>query len=126
MNSEIKAKWVAALRHGKYEQGRGWLNRDGKMCCLGVLCELAVAEGVIPEGVAFRSPFGDIDVEVVTYGDGCTRFPPTDVMRWAGLNERDVAVAMVDNVYPHGSLAEVNDSGEYTFKQIADIIEKEL
>ena len=40
MNPEIKAKWIEALRSGKYEQGQGKLNKNGKFCCLGVLCEV--------------------------------------------------------------------------------------
>lgn len=30
-------KWDAALRSGEYEQGRTFLEADGKYCCLGVL-----------------------------------------------------------------------------------------
>jgi hypothetical protein len=40
-------KWVEALRSGKYQQTRYLISRkDGKYCCLGVACELAIAEGV--------------------------------------------------------------------------------
>jgi hypothetical protein len=31
MNPVIKAKWVSDLRSGKYEQGKGALNRNGKL-----------------------------------------------------------------------------------------------
>lgn len=34
------AEWVKALRSGDYEQGQDYLCRDGKFCCLGVLCEI--------------------------------------------------------------------------------------
>lgn len=34
------ADWVKALRSGNYEQGQEYLCRDGKFCCLGVLCEI--------------------------------------------------------------------------------------
>ena len=40
MDKELKAKWVTALRSGKYSQGKGALLRDGLYCCLGVLCEV--------------------------------------------------------------------------------------
>lgn len=40
MDSAIKAKWVAALRSGKYQQGQNYLRHDGEYCCLGVLCDL--------------------------------------------------------------------------------------
>jgi len=46
MKLEVKKLWIEALRSGKYEQGRGALNKDGKFCCLGVLCDLAVKAGV--------------------------------------------------------------------------------
>jgi len=42
MDAELKAKWTAALRSGKYQQARGTLLLDdGSRCCLGVLCEVA-------------------------------------------------------------------------------------
>lgn len=41
MDKRLKKKWVKALRSGEYEQGRGHLCRDGKYCCLGVLCVVA-------------------------------------------------------------------------------------
>lgn len=44
MDKELKAKWVEALRGGKYAQGRGRLFRHGEYCCLGVLCDLAGLE----------------------------------------------------------------------------------
>lgn len=43
MDKELKAKWVAALRSGEYEQGVGSLynkTRDA-YCCLGVLHRVA-------------------------------------------------------------------------------------
>lgn len=41
MNPEIKAKWLEALRSGKYEQGKGVLrDAENRFCCLGVLCDL--------------------------------------------------------------------------------------
>lgn len=40
MNPELKAKWVAALRSGEYEQITGSLKEPDGYCCLGVLCEV--------------------------------------------------------------------------------------
>ncbi len=40
MKKALAMKWVEALRSGKYQQGRQYLNKDGKFCCLGVLCEI--------------------------------------------------------------------------------------
>lgn len=45
MNKTIKAKWIAALRSGKYKQAKGVM-REGPasnpkgFCCLGVLCDV--------------------------------------------------------------------------------------
>lgn len=41
MNKKIKARWLRALRSGKYRQGQKRLrNTNGTMCCLGVLCDV--------------------------------------------------------------------------------------
>jgi hypothetical protein len=37
MPAAMLAAWLAALRSGKYKQGRGQLQHSGKYCCLGVL-----------------------------------------------------------------------------------------
>lgn len=43
MNKRIKRAWIKALRSGEYEQGRFELcDADSKMCCLGVLCDIAI------------------------------------------------------------------------------------
>lgn len=60
MNQEIKAKWVAALRGGKYKQGEGCLNDgNGGFCCLGVLCDVQGVEWVPEQGVMGISTFSD-------------------------------------------------------------------
>jgi len=53
LNPEDKAKWVAALRSGQYTQGRGELkDYYGCFCCLGVACEIGIAE----EGIEGLDP----------------------------------------------------------------------
>lgn len=38
---KFKDKWIAALRSGKYKQGRGQLRSlNNNYCCLGVLCDV--------------------------------------------------------------------------------------
>ncbi|HEY4832468.1 MAG TPA: hypothetical protein VIH61_07925, partial [Waddliaceae bacterium] len=48
MNKKIKKQWLKELRSGEWVQGRGKLmdNQD-RACCLGVLCDIAVREGII-------------------------------------------------------------------------------
>jgi DNA-directed RNA polymerase subunit N (RpoN/RPB10) len=43
MDKELKAKWVAALRSGEYQQGYATLYDSGidRYCCLGVLISVA-------------------------------------------------------------------------------------
>ena len=45
MDRKLKAKWLRALRSGKFLQGKDWLKyKDSagktRYCCLGVLCEV--------------------------------------------------------------------------------------
>ena len=110
MKAEIARTWVEALRSGDYEQGRRALNRDGKYCCLGVLCELAVAEGVIeaPE----RLPKGDM-----AYA-GCNTYLPQAVCEWAGIDSPYGKVYKGSKTH----LATLNDE-YFSFNQIADIID---
>jgi hypothetical protein len=45
VDQDVKKQWVEALRRGKYEQGHEQLRRDGRFCCLGILCEIIDPEG---------------------------------------------------------------------------------
>jgi hypothetical protein len=52
MNKRVKRLWLKALRSGRFRQGQLRLCRvnsesDKRHCCLGVLEELAVEQGVI-------------------------------------------------------------------------------
>jgi hypothetical protein len=124
MNPEIKAQWVSDLRSGEYEQGKGALNRNGKLCCLGVLCEQAVKAGVISKVV---------DGAAVYYGDWNEESVlPAVLLEWAGLpvtgvHPNNPRVTLDDT--REASLAELNDGekyGEHSFDQIADLIDAQL
>lgn len=42
LSPALKARWVKALRSGKFEQGDMLLkDKDGNFCCLGVLCAIS-------------------------------------------------------------------------------------
>lgn len=115
MKTSIKQKWISALRSGKYRQGRGALRRGDKYCCLGVLCELAIQDGVKIEL--------DVDNESRTTFDGSAGYPPVAVMDWADLSDNN------PRIRPGGesdrTLAGINDEGA-SFETIADLIEKHL
>lgn len=137
MKPEIKAEWVAALRSGEYEQGYHVLqNEEGRYCCLGVLCEIAVKHGVIAEPTQVSDGAWNYDA--------CDATPSTKVGEWAGFEWKTYD----DDIDPDGDggyqvtnpqvmvegsfgrisrdLAALNDSGNYDFNAIADLIEAQL
>lgn len=141
MNPEIKAKWVSLLRSGKYDQYSGQLGADPiggswdvdkpSRCCLGVLCELAVEDGVVEKHV---SEYGYVSYRA--HGDSDRFYLPKVVREWAGFGP-DNYTPSVPNEYldrdkaPHNEfgtvqLAVLNDQPGFTFDQIADIIEEHL
>jgi hypothetical protein len=107
LNKNAK-KWVRALRSGKYKKTIGQLAENGRFCCLGVACELAMQDGLI-SGYAGT--------------DGGLEY---DVKEWLGLNDELGAFDKDKNVdgKPCHSLADLNDSG-WSFRKIADLIEKQ-
>lgn len=48
--NDLRERWIAALRSGKYEQGRQYLNNERGFCCLGVLADIAGADWVQGDG----------------------------------------------------------------------------
>lgn len=103
MDPAIRQRWVDALRSGDYPQGLYNLRTTRGFCCYGVLCELAVADGVMP---AADGP----DQEGVYSYNGAESLLPAAVKTWASVN------------FGQLSLARRNDDG-WTFSQIADAIE---
>lgn len=116
MKKSIAKKWVKELRSGRYEQGTHRLvDNDDKFCCLGVLCNLAVDEGIGEwvrgsGGWLFKTEF-DVDGILL----------PREVMEWAGMN----SFAGMLNNNTLDTLTDLNDFGK-SFKQIANIIEKNV
>lgn len=133
MKTEIKTRWLEALRSGEYEQGRKVLRTaDDKFCCLGVLCELAVADGAITSRTV-KEGLGDGEVSLWWYEgemvDGSavwmnssTTTLPAKAVEWAGLDKTNPGVEIDGETL---SLAGLNDEGR-TFDEIADLIEEQL
>jgi hypothetical protein len=119
MNPEIKAQWVAALRSGDYQQGKGALHQYSTgnpdlFCCLGVLCHLAAEAGVVQSHLTGRGE--------VQYDHAALILPPS-VSEWAGLGGN-----LSPQVPLNGdmiSLANLNDAG-VSFETIANRIEEHL
>lgn len=101
LSRDAKAKWLKALRSGKYRQGRGALYREetDAFCCLGVLCMTQGAKKADIDGENFPLQFG----------------LPTIPNSWR--------VSVLGFMY---ALSELNDAKELPFSEIADIIEEQV
>ena len=120
MDQAVKAQWTEALRSGEYEQETSQLCFDGRYCCLGVLCELAIKAGL------------DIAKEISgseVYYDGESAILPDAVKEWAGLEFGNPRVSLPELGVL--SLAELNDGRtpderQRSFPEIADLIDAHL
>ena len=121
-------KWVAALRSGKYKQGKEALTTTAGYCCLGVACELALEAGVRMD-VEFKEAKHDADYGEWSY-DGQTGMLPEAVANWLGIavdvddgtNGYDVRIPKYEGD-TDVSVAIIND-GDASFKKIATLIER--
>lgn len=110
-----RALWVAALRSGKYKQGRNSLRKDDEYCCLGVACEVAMQHSVELNVRQGREDY---------YYNSHNACLPNEVKHWLGMSDecgllkRDTAVR--GRVFR--SLVGMNDAG-VEFNIIADYIE---
>jgi hypothetical protein len=101
MNKETRDKWIAALRSGRYAQGKGMLRDVDNYCCLGVLCDIS--------GLGEWS--GN---SYVANHDSRAFLLPVVVRDTSGLSEGRM-----------GELSSMNDRGS-AFSEIADYIERTL
>ena len=113
MKPEIKKLWIGRLRSGEIPQGFGVLARDSHRCCLGVLCDIAVEQGILTRV--------EEDNGLFSYDDN-TQILPQSVVDWSGLDEYNPAITLPGVSEDEETLAYANDNG-HTFEQIADIIE---
>jgi hypothetical protein len=127
VDKEIKAQWVAALRSGEYEQGRGYLRTsDGKFCCLGVLCDLAAKAGVVRVSESDDFAYGALyGLEDQVFG------LPAEVRDWAGGGltpepyVKFTPPGEAERDFPLSALNDHKVKGQ-TFAQIADLIDAQL
>ena len=108
MDMDIKAKWVAALRSGQYNQIKGHLHSDSGFCCLGVLCDIVDASAWTKD--KYKTIFG--------HAAGNISFPADSVLNFIGLGDGHID-------HPFWELARMNDDGA-SFRDISDEIEKSL
>lgn len=143
-NEENVRKWVAALKSGEYTQGFGALeyvvNGTRKNCCLGVATRVFMGENpdalepsvsdelvnhTNEENSAYKIEFkyqsDDEDYPEASEPDNL----PSPVMEWLGIDYSDPDFDLYDpDARETASAVDLNDGDNYTFIQIANVIEK--
>jgi hypothetical protein len=123
VNKDRVRLFVAALRSGEYEQGRGALQRalpfgEQRFCCLGVACEVAIREGV---PVTVTSMMGDGHKGYIQY-DNTGSWLPASVQGWYGFDASQPYV--LDDAGEWVGVIELNDGLCKKFPYIADAFER--
>lgn len=127
VNKERVRKLVDALRSGDYVQTDGRLRRrdteDGKpqMCCLGVACDVSGIGAWEPGKYDGQAIYCQEYIAPGSAPNAATL--PGAVARWYGFNSDVPNVRTDEGSFP---LTHLNDSGDYSFEQIADLIEREF
>ena len=123
-NKERIKLWTEALRSNKYKQKRNVLGLDkpdgnypAGNCCLGVACEVAIKNGLNIERYVNEANY-------ISY-DGEYEVLPQSVADWYGLKTTSPEF-VVEGGQLIREAVELNDSGNYTFADIAGIIEEEF
>jgi len=121
MDLKWKAKWIAALRSGDYEQCTGRLHlKDDGFCCLGVLCDIFNKGAWVDPTI--EKPDNMVYAKKKTGDCGNVDVLPVFVYEDVALSTNNPLVKMYVG---EETLAELNDAG-LTFADIADIIEEQL
>jgi hypothetical protein len=139
MLPEPKRLVLEALRSDRFKQGRGYLAAPADWdtpgapihhCCLGVMCEVAIEAGVDVERTERTGS------RVIAY-DQNTSLPPRSVMGWLfgpDVAHRDITIRVPvaddrgsgEETVELTDLIDLNDDAEWTFEQIAQVIEDTL
>jgi hypothetical protein len=117
LNKERVGLLVDALRSGEYQQGRGYLTKDGRDCCLGVACKVAIKNGLDIQSTA------DEYNKIVSYGtdeDNSTSILPGCVAKWYGFEDDNPNNPIIVIDGKRFAAAEHNDSDKQPFDKIAD------
>ena len=127
LNENAKA-WVAALRSGDYTQTKKMLHRvtkenENSFCCLGVACDLyknSVGGGwYLEQADAWNEQAKFKDDE----GSSADSDLTLAVMDWLGIANSEGSYYVAFN--KGSTLTRLNDEENFTFAQIADVIESQ-
>ena len=110
MKKNIANKWIKALRSGKYKQGTGSLKtKEGKYCCLGVLCEITKKEHGFKNYLTMTNGEGSINSTL-----------PIKIVPFTGMKSTSGELKFKGR---YERLSALNDDG-VSFEEIADIIQE--
>lgn len=156
MNQTAKQLWLEWLEDPysrQYQRGLGYKDEEGResFCCLGGLCAIAEENDVIerddPDAVdrniVYVYPVIGSDNEI--YRGHAGGFLPPDVVKWADLASHDPSVTLTKDQFlalgrsgdewerfgfdPEGeliTLSELNDTLNFTLKEIAVLVREQL
>lgn len=106
MKKKLLKQWIRELRLKSRKQTQRALHRhDGSMCCLGVLCDIAVDDYWV----------WDDFTDSWRIAEGHSGFPAKAQLKQFGLDEETAT-----------HLVAMNDGHGKSFKEIADWLESEL
>lgn len=109
MNNPLMVKWIAALRSGKYKQGRGRLRDGDAYCCLGVLCDISGMGEWVEDASGSTTSFRTIT------GESLGASVPYMLAERAGFGREFGKL-------PH-ELMKMNDNWHESFDEIANFLE---
>lgn len=103
-------KWVQALRSGKFKQGKNSLqDKNGGYCCLGVACKVIIPERKLAKYTTCKNEKCLVGVSPLSQ--------PSP--KWLKLINDDVRLKTDGET----NLMKLNDSLDYSFDDIADVLE---
>jgi len=131
LSPEHKGEWCARLRSGEYKQGIGVLrNKSDEYCCLGVLGDILAEETGYRWEKLSAGSYSLVDNEDESAFE--TAGLPERIRQLTGIEPLGSFVegAVIEDyndmktINGHRALSSMNDSGDYSFADIADFIEK--
>lgn len=110
INKKFKNLWINGLRSGNYTQTQGLLKYENSFCCLGVACD------VYSRKISKKIPeWGAYPYESTTKFDSVASFINPLLQQKIGLSKAAME-----------KLANMNDTENKSFAEIANWIEKNL
>ena len=124
MNKRIRAEWVKRLRSNEYTKMKGMLHNKDCFCVMGILCDIYLEE----HDEQWEEHAESDKIGLLIHGTSANI--PQEVVIWSGLGTRQ---PLINISTIHGSphrvpLIALNDNANYnySFKQMADLIEEQL